>query len=100
MGKFIELMSELAQQISGGISAVSLSSGVRQLGAQLKGLAKQAGSKAMDFEVPYLGSVNSNVQRLDKYLFDSGKLAKKKEITKDSKIKLKHHKLINLKSSQ
>lgn len=99
MGKFIELMSELAQQISGGISAVSLSSGVRQLGAQLKGLAKQAGSKAMDFEVPYLGSVNSNVQRLDKYLFDSGKLAKKERNNKRQQDKVKTSQVNQLKKA-
>lgn len=99
MGKFIELMSELAQQISGGISAATLSSGVRQLGNQLKGLAKQAGSKAMDFEVPYLGSVNSNVQRLDKYLFDSGKLAKAERNEKRKQDKVKTSQVNQLKKA-
>lgn len=76
MGKFIEMMTDIAQQISGGISANSLASGARQLGSQLKGMAKTAASTAMDTNILGLGSVNSNIQRADKYLFNSGKLAK------------------------
>ena len=76
MGKFIEMMTDIAQQISGGISANSLASGARQLGAQLKGMAKTAASTAMNTDILGLGSVNSNIQRADKYLFNSGKLAK------------------------
>ena len=70
MNKFIGFMTELASQISGGLSAQSLGAGVMDAAS---GLKKSLGGKAEELAKKY--GVTKGVQRLDRYLFDSGKLA-------------------------
>ena len=84
MNKFIGFMTDLASSISGGLSASSLGSGLKEaVGNLQKFAAKRAGEawKATGGQV---------AQRLDKALFDSGELAererkeKKAQATKDN----------------
>ena len=70
MQKFISFMTDVAASISDGISASSLSDGIKSMGNKMS----QMGGKAMSGAWKKLGG-EAMVQRLDKNLFDSGKLA-------------------------
>ncbi len=72
MQKFISFMTDVAASISDGISASSLSDGIKSMGNKMI----QMGDKAMSGAWKKLGG-EAMVQRLDKKLFDSGKLADK-----------------------
>ena len=69
MRKFIGFMSDLAASIAGGISATSLGSEVSQAAVKARKAVGKAASNAFDKTGMNL------IRRLDKSLFDSGKLA-------------------------
>lgn len=70
MNKFIGFMTELASQISGGLSATSLSAGVSSAVSEVK---KSLKSSASDFAEKR--GINKKFQEVDRALFGSGKLA-------------------------
>ena len=72
MNKFIGFMVGLASDISGGISASKMASGVVAAGNQLKGMAKSKAGEAWKA----VGG-EEMMQRADQAMFDSGALADK-----------------------
>ena len=82
MQKFISFMTDVAASISDGISASSLSDGIKGMGAKMS----QMGGKAMSGAWKKLGG-EAMVQRLDKNLFDSGKEADEERAKKEAENK-------------
>ena len=79
MNKFIGFMTDLASGISSGIKASSLSSGIANTARAFKNTASKNMEKAL------AKTVRPVIQRADKTLFDSGKLADQER--RDKKVK-------------
>jgi type IV secretory pathway VirB6-like protein len=76
MKKFLELFTNLAVSLSGGIKASSIGSGVKEGGQQIFGAISGAATKLYNMTAGRL------IQNVDKALFDSGKLAKEEKKAK------------------
>ncbi|MFM7703009.1 MAG: type IV secretion system protein, partial [Alphaproteobacteria bacterium] len=69
MKKFVDFFSNLAYSLAGGLKATSIGAEAKALGNQAMGMAKSVVSKI------YASTAGQMVDRADKFLFDSGKIA-------------------------
>lgn len=89
MGKFITMMTDLAQSLAGGASASKLSGGVKGIAGEIK---KNLGGLVKEYGWKKLGG-DDLIKRLDDNLFDSGEIAdkrreaKKKQYAEDASYK-------------
>jgi type IV secretory pathway VirB6-like protein len=81
MKKFIELFTNLAVSLSGGIKASTIGGGVKEGGQQIFGVVAGAATKL------YSMTGGRLIQNLDKAIFDSGKLAKEEKKAKQEQFK-------------
>ncbi len=91
MGKFITMMSELAQSLAGGASASKLSAGIKAIAGEIK---KNVGGIIKEYGWTKTGG-SDLMKRLDQKLFNSGEYAER-----ERKLKKEQYALDSSKKSQ